>query len=229
MALKHYEGIREFRILLNFEESIRKICKIAISHKDISIFLIPYGKSGIYYYGEGLISQGNTETTFHYDTQFKTSDIPKLSIHQSGQIHIYYQNPKEKAGPLFTIPLMKFRGEHLATVTVDNFYVLPTTDTIKNKSGIHNCICELTNKDLSFRIIIYLNGYEPRFIYNCNLIYPIKLKDNNKSNYSYLGMAIVPQPQLNFSKSKGGVTVISGWNPRTPHNKPLPFLYLRAE
>jgi len=218
---------KEIRFLAKSGSEVKKVCKISFSKKGFNLYIIPYGKNNKYFYGAGKIVGKNK--TFNYTSQYKAIRNPKLSIHQSGQIHIYYQNPKEKAGPLFTMPLMEFRGQHLATVTVDNFYVLPTTDTIKNKHGIHNCICELTNKDISFRIIIYLNSYEPRFIYNCNLIYPIKLKDNNKLNYSYLGMAIVSQPQLNFSKSKGGVSVISGWNPRAPHNKPLPFLYLRAE
>lgn len=223
MALKHYEGIREFRILLNFEESIRKICKIAISHKDISIFLIPYGKSGIYYYGEGLISQGNTETTFHYDTQFKTSDIPKLSIHQTGQVHIYSKGTS-KAGPLKTLPLAEFRGEHLATIIVDNFYNLPTySKNIKTEGAGRDIVIRTEKGVLSSRIIVYLNSVNNRFSTHCWATLCVRREIN--LNPSFFCFHLQAQKPLN-EKGKGGVIVIGGWNPRLSLDNDAPFLYI---
>lgn len=226
MGMKHYKDVEKFRILLNFENSIRKICKIVVSKKDISLYLIPYGKSGIYYYGEGLIKEGKQETTFNYTTKFKSSDIPKLSIHQSGQVHIYSKSTP-KAGPLMTLPLFKFQGEHLATITVDNFYNLPIyNEEIKAKERERDIVLQSEKGVESGRIIVYLNSVNNKFWEKCWITLRVK-RENNLTPLFFCFHLKAQKPLV--KKGKGGVIVIGGWNPRTNPHKPFPFLYIKTE
>ena len=59
--------------------------------------------------------QGQSTDTFNFREQIGADSTPKLSIHNSGQVHIY-ANEQAKAGPVFIPPLDDLRGEHVATV-----------------------------------------------------------------------------------------------------------------
>lgn len=81
-------SLREIRFLLEYNNSLRKVCKIFFSSKDASLYLTPYAFANEYYYGEEKIPEGKEKLTFNYTDGLKSKSTPKLSIHYSRQIHV---------------------------------------------------------------------------------------------------------------------------------------------
>jgi len=124
---------REVRILILWRNSIRKLCKIAFGSNDASLYLFPYALQGIYYYGSKSLPERQVRLTFDFKNDIFEEHTPKLSIHQTGQVHIYAGS--EKAGPLFIPPLTDYTGQHIATVCPDAFESLPIFDKKIRESG----------------------------------------------------------------------------------------------
>jgi len=61
--------------------------------------------------------------TFDFTDQQATDRMPKLSIHESGRVHIRVGDTT--VGPVYTPQLATLRGEHIAAVATDVFEGLP--------------------------------------------------------------------------------------------------------
>lgn len=173
------------------------------------------------------MKENQFKQTFTFTEDYEAQNIPKLSIHQSGQVHVYYKNSK-KAGPIFSLPLKKWRGQHLATVVTDSFKTLTNykKKIKKNPPNIDHVIpCE--GKVENGRIIVYCNGKEPSFDYKCNIV--VKVKRKQLKRPIYFGFTFMSQESLNEGENEGGVTVISGWNPKNEPNGAQDYLYIRAQ
>ena len=218
--------IRKIRILIQHRNICRALFKIALGQKDASVYFFPYGPKGKYFYGRQSMKENEISQTFRFMDDFNTDNIPKLSIHQSGQIHIH-DSQNAIAGPLQTIPLGKWKGEHIATVTADSFESLAiyTKDIITTGPEIDHVIpCDdaVTNG----RIVVYCNGQSSNFNYPCRLT--VQMQRPNLNECIYIGFAPISQNQLG-NMSKGGVTVIAGWDPKKGINKNQDYLYIRAQ
>lgn len=112
--------VREIRVLIKHRGILRALFKVALGQRDASLYFFPYGAAGKYFYGCQSIKEYEIKQSFSYKDQFNTDKIPKLSIHQTGQVHVYYSQ-NVITGPLHTVPLKEWRGEHIATVTADFF------------------------------------------------------------------------------------------------------------
>jgi hypothetical protein len=60
----------------------------------------------------------------NFREQVQADSQPKLSIHVSGQVHIY-ANDEPKAGPIQIPPPTELRGEHVASVRFDSIASVP--------------------------------------------------------------------------------------------------------
>lgn len=215
--------VREIRILIQHRGVLRRLFKIAFSQKDASLYFFPYGPKGRYFYGLRSLHKYEIKHTFNYKEQLYSDKIPKLSIHQSGQVHIRYLG-NEISVQLNTIALQEWRGEHIATVSADLFESLSEHKKVIKTTGSEiDHIIPCDNEVDSGRICVYANAQSPRFIYHCRVTVPILSSSLHKP--IYIGLAPVSQQPLN----RAGVTIITGWDPRKGDSERQDFLYIRAE
>jgi len=217
--------IRSIRFILEHKGIKRKIFKLALGQKDASVYMFPYGKKGEYYFGSQTIERKIEEKQFKYNKQFYTYDIPKLSYHQSGQVKICDSN-KDLSGPINTIPLNNLKGEHIATVTIDNFENLPIYNkNLKLLGADRDHLIKSDNIVKSGRIIIYCNAKSKNFKNTkpCNLIISMKRPDF-EGNFCF---EIRGQKPLSNELS-GGIIIIAGFNPTRKINEKQEFLFIRA-
>ena len=218
--------IREIKILVKHHEIVRSAFKVAFSMSDSSLYLFPYGTNSQYFYGGQTFPEKELKYSFNWEDIFSDS-TPKLSIHESGQVHIKSQGTC--AGPLQTLSLADFRGEHLASVTLDTVDSCPEySGEIKTSGQSRHLTFPVKDKVQSVRFILYANGVESRFRFPCQIV--VEMMRQTIQSPLYLGIAIVPQnPLVEESSEKKGTTVLAGWKPRQQRNGEIPFLFLRAE
>ena len=218
--------IRAVRILVECEQSLRSVCKIFFTANDASVYLVPYAAHGRYFYGGRSLGEQQVEDTFDFTTQLSSGDVPTLSIHQSGQVHV--KVGAVRAGPLHIPQLTKLRGEHVATVCLDVFDGLPEhLGALEAEGSELDHVIPVETGVESGRLAMYVNGIEASFrCPQCRLM--IRLVRSSLPQPVYIGLA--PKAQLPLgSGPRRGVTVIAGWDPTLPTGAPQDYLYLRGE
>ena len=217
--------IREVRFLIEHKGVNRKLFKVAWAKEDNSLYFFPYGPTGKYYYGIQSFDKGEIKKTFPYNIQYNSIKIPKLSIHQSGQVHIRYHGKKIDL-QLNTIPLEHWRGEHIATVTCDFFEsLLEHKDIPKTTGSDIDKVIRFEKGSESGRIPIYVNAQSQNFNDPCDIKIPMPI--SSLFNPLYIGIAKKAQEPLSKIVG-GGVTVIAGWNPRKSIKERNEFLFIQA-
>lgn len=214
----------ECRILLSSEVGIKKICKLIFTESDTSLYLIPYSPLNKFYYGKVKFSENQLENTFDYTTQKFTEDIPKLSIHQTGQVHI--KGSDGTVGPIYISPFVDIECKHIATVVAEKFSVLPNLEgKIRNKSKYKDILLKVDELDKGGRIVIYLNAQESIFPVDCNLNFELKRPTLNKP--LYFGVVAFLQDALG-NDDKSGMMIISGWDPQKEVTDEQEFLFIKG-
>lgn len=219
------ENFRELRLLVEYAGETRKIAKIAFSDSDTSIYIFPYATEGKYYYGRRGMKEVEFEDQIHFTDDIFADVVPKLSIHESGRVHIKAR--KDIAGPIFTAPFTEWRGQHIASVSVDNFAALPIhSKSSRDKSSEINHVIPIEGSLQSGRIVLYLAGDRPSFEEpNCRIV--VTLKRPTLSHPIYL--AIQPKAQDPLSDSDfGGITALAGWHPYPSPESGVDYLYIRG-
>jgi hypothetical protein len=217
--------LRELQILVSYQGACRRLCKLAFSRTDASIYLFAYAQHGNYFYGGRSLLERQVEDTFDFTRQLTSKDVPKLSIHESGRVHAEVRTVSIK--PLKNPSLASLRGQHIATVCADSFSGLPPFNGNVRNSGatIHHVIAVEKGVD-SGRLAIYVNGIEPQFVSTrCRVIIP--LKRPSIRGCLHVGLAPIAQFPLG-ANDKAGVTVIAGWDPTRPITSTQDYLYIRG-
>lgn len=219
-------NLKELRLLVNYKEVHRSLCKILFTSKDSSVYLIPYASTRTYHYGKSVFENGELKNTFDFTIGVKENIEPKLSIHESGKVHI--QSGKVTVDPLQTVPLKDLRGQHIATISVDRFEGLPKfKNKILDTRSTAIRVLKVHPEIESGRLAIYVNGKE--FAFNCGKC-PIHFALTRKTLVSPLYIGIKPIGQLPIGeKARPGVTVIAGWNPTLTSPLKTEYLYIRGE
>lgn len=219
-------GIREVRILIQWRKSLRKLCKIAFCSNDASLYLFPNASQGKYHYGRKTIPAQQASLTFDFTEDIFQEQIPKLSIHETGQVHVSVGT--QRAGPLFIPPLARLRGEHVASVSPDAFETLPMfTGMLRDNGSEVDHIIPALDEATNGTLAIYVNGRKPAFAEsNCRLTF--ELTRSTIDRPLYIGMKPKGQPQIGVNTRKG-VTIIAGWNPLQSTVEEADFLYIRGE
>ncbi len=204
-------NIRDCRLLIEVDAGFKKVCRLVFSKSDASLYLIPYGNEGTYLWGQGTFSKGSTKATFSHSDARGTQERLKLSIHGTGQVHVKSLKDQDyKAGPLRTRPLWDYRGQHLASISIDSLESLPDAGKIKGKPRSPELLLKASDIDYSRRFVLYANGEEPVFtvpvkstvsMYRAGLPSPL-----------HIGITTYKQDPL-ASDEKGGVIIICGWDP----------------
>jgi hypothetical protein len=88
--------------------------------------------------------------------------MAKLSIHESGQVHIKSDQPI--AGPLQIPPLAEWKGQHIASVSLDSFEGLAKFEGRISSSGSEqDLVIKVIGDAQSGRIPLYLAGDRAAF------------------------------------------------------------------
>ena len=218
----------EIRYLTKHRGMIRAICLVALSGSDSSFYVFPYSKSGLYFFGERGLAEQAIADTFQIDAQLSSLELPKLSMHESGQVHIKGPGSTDIAGPLSIPRLTDLRGAHVCSVSVDNLDFLPEYSRAIKRDGpkIDRFVC-VSDGVSSVRITFWVNGVEPTFKTN-HKTSVINLPSGTGSTI-YLGLLAIEQDALGTESEVKGISVIGGWDPTLPKDTAISYLYLRAQ
>jgi hypothetical protein len=220
-------GVQPRSLRLHFEErdgTLRVVAQ-AIFGGDGSLYLVPYAAGGEYWYGKQTLPAGETSFEVKFREQIAASARPKLSVHWSGDVHIY-ANDSPKAGPLKTRPLKETRGEHVASVQVDHVKLLQvyswtpkiTVETADVGIGVPPDID-------AGRILVYANGDEN--VFQVSHVHFARSVTRSDGDTVWFGFTAAANDALGDG-SDGGVTVLAGFDPSKGENEDQDFLFLRG-
>jgi hypothetical protein len=217
------ELIREFRILADQRGDLRSLCKIALSQSDGSLYLFPYAAGGSFHFGRSSIPADEGQATIPFDDQETSPRTPKLSIHETGQVHI--QAGERRVRPMSIPPLSDLRGQHVASVTCVRFSALAHFDRAPRLGGAERDLIIPVGEGVeSGRLALYVNGEAPAFPGKDAITFALRRPTLERP--LYLRLTPYSQPPLG---EEGGATVImaAGWNPQgTPVSEPVDYLFI---
>lgn len=215
---------RELRLLLRRGADVRRLCKLVFSNQDASIYIIPYGPSNRYAVGVGAI--GAHQDSVKYDAEgAELERVPKLSIHQSGQVHA--NAGAHRVGPISIPPLEAWRGAHIATILAETFHGLSRQVTPLRRSGATwDFPIDVAAEVDSGAVAIYLNGLRPSF--DAAPVITLSVTRSTLALPLHIGIRPRSQEQLGDAENTGGVIAISGWTPGQPKSTQAKFLVIRG-
>ena len=219
------DSLRELRLLVDLGNDLRSIAKLAFSSSDASLYLFPYAPSGKYFYGGRQMGEVKFEDEIRFTDDLFSDQVPKLSIHETGQVHV--QAKGSRAGPVSISPLSKWRGQHIASVSVDTFAALATFEgSVSNVGPEIDHVIPVDQLVQSGRLVFYLSGDRPPFEEpHCRLV--VTLRRPTLGNPIYV--AIQPKAQNPLSDlGLGGVTVLAGWDAYPKPGEAVNYLYIRG-
>jgi hypothetical protein len=211
-------ALKELQFIVRVQGKHRRVCKITFTNKDASLYLLPYAAGGQYFFGRHDFPEEQVSTTFSFAEQLSSQRPPKISIHESGQVHIRFQDAK--VAPVCIPEFATWRGEHLATVVVDRFDELLVYEEPLKDSDLVFAADDVT----SGRFAIYANGAEPRFK-SSRITHRLCVPLSTLTVPLHIGIAPLGQEPVALPEGKQGVTVVCGWNPSSPST----FLFVRGQ
>ena len=218
--------IREARLLVDIDGIPRRLCKLIFSREDGSLYLIPFAPNGKYSLGRLRLKEKEIEKTIARNDTVPTEITPRLSIHQSGQIHVSFG--RDRLTPVFIPPLSTLSGEHIATVNCVSFRELqPHFKQLKYRGSEIDHLIPVDPSVEGGRIAIYCNGLGPFFHDRCRLTATLRRK--TLYNPLYFGIATFVNKPLADSALKSGVVAIAGWDPTKEKNAEQHFFFLRGD
>jgi len=218
-------NLRELRLLVDLGNDVRKIAKIAFSNSDASLYLFPYAPSGKYYYGGRHMDEVEFEDNVKFTDDLFSDRVPKLSIHETGQIHIKAKD--YIAGPVWISPLSEWRGQHIVSVSIDNFSFLSEfCGSISSEGSEIDHVIPVDEIVKSGRLVFYLAGDRAAFEEpNCRFV--LTMARPTIENPIHIGI----QPKVQDSLSDldlGGITVLAGWDVTSEPSEGVNYLYIRG-
>jgi len=219
------KNIRSVRLLVDTDNILRRLCKLSFSNKDSSLYIFPYAPNNRYFLGSRSMPEKEFEEKVHFRDDLSSTDVPKISIHESGQVHTI--SGKNRVGPLQTSPLSDLRGEHIATVEFDDFSILPAYTANLKKSGKDiDHVIPLPSGVRGGKFIFYAAGDKPSFqTQGCQMI--VSMARKTLSDPLYIGIKAIPK-ELMGDPDDRGIMVIAGWDPTGVHQEGADFLYVRG-
>jgi hypothetical protein len=224
------ERIRELQVVLLREgDSPRRIATIRLGKSDASVYIFPHSPTGTYYYGSSQMAERQAKITFSFSDQEIAFEMPHVSIHESGRVHITV-NRHRRGVPLSITPLVEGPTGHLATVRADTIADLPTHDAdlrmdgqrrdwpVVVPSGIESC-----------RVVLRLRKGSESVRQGTALV---SLLSPRLAAPLFLCLEVHEDEPIGLDGGQRGVTVVAGWNPVPTAPASLDevaFLFLRAQ
>ena len=219
------QDISEIRLLIEHEGQLRRLCKLAFSKSDASIYVFPYARTGSFFFGSRSMPERHFKDSFPFKQQLSSDQVPKISIHESGQVHVTSKGIR--AGPLQIPPLSSLRGEHIATVSADEFSVLAEfrgSPKLRGRRIDH--VISVSENVKSGRIAVYVAGDRAAFqAPNCPLV--VTVKRPTLANPIYVGLKPISQNPIGHPAGEG-VIAIAGWDPTGQFQEGADYLFIRG-
>jgi len=217
--------MREARLIVEYEGSKRKLCKIFFSKRDASIYVQPYWSASSYFSGTKEYSTGQNSITFNFrDNGHETAVCPKLSYHESGYVHLKVGKNvlvKIEAAPIGTI-----QGEeaHILTLLVDDLGKLPLLSSdLRWKKSKKDLVYIAKNSGKSARVLVYALSGKADQLDSCPLTF--HLRRPSASQVTTFGVRVVGQTPV----GDGQLVMLSGWHPDAANvDNPAEFIYLAS-
>jgi hypothetical protein len=215
----------KLELLLSRDNKFFRFASLEFALRDVSVYIHLDAPTGVYFYGRDSIPPGQHTYSFNLANQHRTTDPSvHLSIHQSGQVHARVTRETSTA-PVFTAQLPSFRGEHAATLMVDNMDGLrETAPSVGVTDGLYRYPIYVPENVHSARVVMYLNGHRPKFADECPIL--INIRRPNVGTV-YLGMRPLPQERLG-APGVSGILALSGIK-TVPAESPMDFVFLRGQ
>lgn len=216
---------KKVRFLIFHKGQTRKFFKLVFT-EDLSFLIFPYGPNNEYYYGRKSMPENENKLTFDFAQQHDASKNPKVSIHQSGQVHVEAPE-KERIKPMFIPELMSLKNEHIATVGTDNLSVLPkfNINKIKISGSEIDTILKVDDEFNNGRWAMFCSGDDKSLpLYRSKLINI----DRNESKI-FLYMKFFTEDSLHENFNLGGTFTIAGWRPGAKIEEKEDFIYVIAK
>jgi hypothetical protein len=213
------------RVVIDDRGVPRLLCEISVMPTDASVYLHP-APADEYFWIDSEMPDEERSMDIHYGNN-RADGRPKISIHQSGQVHVKSAAGRYLAGPVWIPELRELRGGHVATVTTDDFDALPlvgslpppTTPYLDHKITAEPGVA-------SGRLIILINGAEPRFQLDCA---HIEMRRPLLAGPLWVGLAPVAQMPLQGEAQAPGTTIILGFNPTLGPSAAQSLLGVRSQ
>jgi hypothetical protein len=226
----HGHRVTEVRLLIEWSSRLSELCAVGFSERDTSLYLRPVPPTGRVFAGTSLIPAGARNLTFPFvgQSEILSPEKVKLSIHATGQIHAKVDASRGRvvAGPLRIPSLATAGGQHIATITADDFACLLPINRVPTIHGPKVDFAFPFGSHSSGRVVLYANAVEPKFV---DAAYWITLHRPDSGEVLYLGIAATPQDPL--ASSAEGFTLITGWDPSHAADdltSDRPFMFLRC-
>lgn len=217
---------RQLRLHLEQRDgTLRTLAQVIFSASDASLYLVPYARNGEYYYGEQHHPAGQADVEVKFKEQVPAAARPKLSIHESGEVHIY-ANESPKAGPLKGRSVKEYRGEHIASVQCDHVSLLPVHVGATRITRAQADVTVGVPDDVDAGVMcIYANGERNLFkTQQLHFARSVRCRDGSEVWYGfgfYARGALGPGDE-------GGVTVLAGFDALRSEFEDQDFLFLRG-
>jgi hypothetical protein len=219
-------ALRKLRLHLEERDgTLRNAAQVTFTGRDASLYLIPYATHGEYFYGVTEVPAGQAPFTFSFRDQLTAGNRPKVSIHESGQVHIYADG-SPRTEPLQIPPLRDYRGEHIATVRYDAIETMPKNTRTPKAAGQRIDVTFGVPPDvLSGSLLIYANG-EANLFQTEHVHFAIQVDTAPGKPPMYYGLTGIADDPIGDA---GGVTVLAGFDARKAQaNQPTGMAFLRG-
>ena len=165
------------------------------------------------------------EEKIHFLEDLSSPDIPKISIHESGQVHLVAG--QDQIGPLQIPHLSDLRGQHIATIVVDDFSNLSKLTTLPKLHGKDiDHIIPIPEEVKGGRLVFYIAGDKPAFEAQ-DFPMVVSMARKTLSNPLYIGIKTISQGLMGEPEARG-IMVIAGWDPTGTYQQGADFIYIRG-
>jgi hypothetical protein len=130
----------------------KKICKLFFPSKDTSLYIHFYSNTKNYYYGLAHLPAGVNKVDINFKNGRKVGKAPKLSYHESGQVHFKLGEDKESIEMVKATPLAQLNDKHIITIHVSDLEAFDDCDVNKKKNY---CVIELQEDLPDHKLTIY--------------------------------------------------------------------------
>jgi hypothetical protein len=230
--------LRKLRLHLEQRDgTLRNAAQIFFTGSDASLYLVPYAPGGEYFYGQSVIPAGQAEFEINFREQVASIVRPKLSVHESGSVHVYASG-SPKAGPVFVRPLPEARGEHIATVSWDRIDRLPINARQTRIEGPQRDYAFGVPDDVEGgALLLYANGERNLFLTEY-VHFAVQVERGDLAPV-FFGVTAVAREAMGATEVEaddaeaddpagGGVSILAGFDARQSADDEATLLYVRG-
>ena len=218
-----HEGPRSARVIIEREGRRRRLCRVSWSVQDASLFVAPFSGASEYFGGAQPMAAGEDSIKIPFGIGPSFSKAPKLSIHESGQLHVRAPSGDIIGGPIHLEHLKRWRGQQVLTIAIDDIDHLPLHEAEPRFEGTdQDMVLQLAERNT--RVAVYANSERQRFDDPTEAA--IALSRGSLGSVLWVGLALFPNEVL--AEGSVGVSIVAGVDPTDPGAEGQ-LLYVRGQ